>query len=152
MNGNAVAGKIAQTAEAAHQAKYVDILAFSHLLFGNWLALADIFSIAVAVMALGWLGLEWWRSDSSVMDRPLWAATLCFALVVNPYVPIYDAVLLVVAVALAASARQALAFWLLLLYMIPWVTQSFAEFLHLQLMTLAMAGFGIWVLETASRT
>jgi alpha-1,2-mannosyltransferase len=149
MNGNAVAGKIAQTAEAAHQAKYVDILAFSRLLFGNWLAVADIFSIAVAVMALGWLGRAWWRSDSSVTDRSLWAATLCFALVVNPYVPIYDSILLVVAVALAASARQAPAFWLLLLYMIPWVTQSFAEFLHIQLMTLALAGFGIWVLETA---
>jgi len=152
MNGSAVAGKIATASEASHLAKYVDILAFSHLLFGNWLAVADIFSIAVGVIALGWLGRAWWRSDSSVMGRPLWAATLCLTLVVNPYVPIYDSILLVIAVTLAASARLAPAFWLLALYMIPWVTQSFAEFLHLQLLTLALAGFSTWVMETAGAT
>ncbi len=37
------------------------------------------------------------------MDRRLWAATLCFTLVVSPYAPIYDAILVVIAVALAAS-------------------------------------------------
>jgi hypothetical protein len=151
MNGT----RVAASAEAWHLAKYVDIVAFSHLLFANWPAMADGAAITVGAIAVSWLGLAWWRADGSGQnsfsaDRPLWAATLCFTLVVNPYAPIYDAILVVAAVALMASARQALAGWILLLYMVPWVTQSFAEFLHLQLMTVVLAGFGIWVMETAA--
>jgi alpha-1,2-mannosyltransferase len=152
MNGN----RVVASAEAWHLAKYVDIVAFSHLLFANWPAMADGAAITVGAIAVSWLGLAWWRSDGSKLngpsaDRPLWAATLCFTLVVNPYAPIYDAILVVAAVALMASTRQALAAgWILLLYMVPWVTQSFAEFLHLQLMTGVLAGFGIWVLEIAA--
>jgi alpha-1,2-mannosyltransferase len=148
MNGNMVA----TSGEARHQAKNVDILAFSHLLFANWPEVADIAAIAVAVIALSWLGLAWWRSDGTTLNRPLWAATLCFTLVINPYTPIYDAVLLVLAVALVASSRQAPAGWLLALYLLPWLTQASAEFLHLQLMTLALAGFGIWLMELAGNS
>ncbi len=90
----------------------------------------------------------------------LWAATLCFTLVVNAYAPIYDSVLAVAAVALVAAKREersakdqeAFAAWLLLLYMVPWLTQSFAEFLHLQLITVVLAGFGIWTLRLAYRS
>jgi hypothetical protein len=146
MNGN----RVAASAEAWHLAKYVDIVAFSHLLFANWPAIADGAAITVGAIAVSWLGLAWWRSDGTV-DQPLWAATLCFTLVVNPYAPIYDAILVVAAVALIVSTWQTpVAGWILLLYMVPWVTQSFAEFLHLQLMTVVLAGFGIWMLETAA--
>ena len=147
MNGQAAANG----SEAWHQAKYVDILAFSHLLLAPWPAVADIAAISMAAVGLSWLGLAWWRSDSAAMSPPLWAATLCFTLVINPYAPIYDAVLVVAAVALVASNTKALAGWLLPLYLIPWITQSFAEFLHLQLMTVTVAGFGIWVLEIAGK-
>jgi alpha-1,2-mannosyltransferase len=145
MNGN----RVGQSGEAWHLAKYVDVLAFCHLLLANWPEVADIVAIVVAVIAVSWLGIGWWRSEEG--DIPLWAATICFTLVVNPYAPIYDAILLVVAVALVASRGQGLAGWVLLLYMLPWVTQSFAEFLHLQLMTVALAGFGTWVLQTAGK-
>lgn len=145
LNGNMVS----KNGEAWHEAKYVDILAFSHLLFADWPRVADLASIAVAVIAVSWLGRAWWRSNGTGMERPLWAATLCLTLVVNPYVPIYDSILAVIAVALAVSVQKAPAAWLLPLYMIPWVTQSFAEFLHLQLMTVALAAFGVWVLEAA---
>jgi len=148
MNGN----RVGQSGEAWHLAKYVDILAFSHLLFANWPELADLAAIAVAIVAVSWLGLAWWRSDGLAPDRSLWAATLCCTLVVNPYAPIYDAILLVAAVALVASHRQGLAAWILLLYLLPWITQSFAEFLHLQLMTAALAGFGMWALEKAGNS
>ncbi len=145
MNGN----KVAASGEVWHLAKYVDVLAFNHLLFAHWPAVADVTALAASLIAVSCLGLAWWRSNGEA-DRPLWAATLCFTLVVNPYAPIYDAILAVAAVALVAASGQALARWILLLYMVPWVTQSFAEFLHLQLMTLALAGFGIWVMETAA--
>jgi alpha-1,2-mannosyltransferase len=145
MNGN----RVGQSGEAWHLAKYVDILAFCHLLFANWPEVADLVAIAVAVIAMSWLGMAWWRSEGE--DMPLWAATLCFTLVVNPYAPIYDAILMVTAVALVASTKKALAGWTLLLYMLPWVTQSFAEFLHLQLLTIALAGFGTWLLQIAGK-
>ena len=82
-------------------------------------------------------------------DRTLWAATLCLMLVLNAYVPIYDSILLVCAAALAASVQRMPAGWLLALYMIPWFTQSFAEFLHVQLFTFAIAGFGFWLLQVS---
>ena len=148
MNGHIVA----RAGEASHQAKYVDLLAFSHLLFPAWPIMADIVSAVVAVIAVGWLGLAWWTSDLSSTDLRLWAATLCFTLVANPYVPIYDVILVVAAVALVLDNREALAGWIILLYMVPWLSQSFAEFLHVQLITLALAAFGIWVLKTTGKS
>jgi hypothetical protein len=144
--------------EAWHRAKYVDMAAFFHLLLGGHATAAAIVMMIVGVAALGVLGRAWWRSDGlaeGLACRELWAATLCFALVVNAYAPIYDTVLAVAAIALVASKREqrpeqhreAFAAWLLLLYMVPWLTQSFAEFLHLQLMTVVLAGFGVWALR-----
>jgi len=141
-----------------HRAKYVDMAAFFHLLLGRHSTAAAIVMMIVGVAAVGVLGRAWWRSEGladRVASNELWAATLCFALVVNAYAPIYDTVLAVAAVALvaanraerAAQDREAFAAWLLLLYMVPWLTQSFAEFLHLQLLTVVLAGFGIWALR-----
>jgi hypothetical protein len=150
--------------DAWHRAKYVDMAAFFHLLFGNSAALAAVAMIILSVVALGSLGRAWWRADG-LGSNELWAATLCFTLVVNAYAPIYDTVLAVAAVALLAAKRQgwpeqerpekdreAFAGWLVLLYMIPWITQSFAEFLHLQLITVVLAGIGVWALRLANRS
>jgi alpha-1,2-mannosyltransferase len=144
MNGKTAAG----AGEAWHLAKYIDILACSHLLFVHWPLAADVLAATCAVIALAWLGSAWWKSEGSA-DRALWAATLCLMLVANAYVPIYDSLLLVCAAVLAASLGRMPAGWLLALYMIPWVTQSFAEFLHLQLFTFAIAGFGFCLLQVS---
>jgi hypothetical protein len=32
---------------------------------------------------------------------------------------------------------------------LPWITQSFAEFLHFQLFTIVLAGFAAWALRLA---
>jgi hypothetical protein len=145
MFGNTVAA----TGQSWNRAKDAGIVAFFEQLLGNWTPVAVAAAILVAVAGTSWLGRAWWQSEGRSEDGALWAATLCFTLVVSPYAPIYDTILVVVSVALVASQVPAL--WLLLLYMIPWVTQSFAEFLHLQLMTLALAGFGIWALLRSER-
>jgi hypothetical protein len=71
---------------------------------------------------------------------------VCFTLLLSPYAPIYDAILVVAAVALLAGSvsqtqqRGVFCGWLLFLYMTPWITQSFAEFLHFQPLTIVLAG------------
>ena len=60
----------------------------------------------MSAIAVGWLGLAWWRSDRSVVDRRLWAATICFTLAMNLYTPIYDTVLVVIAMALVVSSAK----------------------------------------------
>jgi len=150
--------------EAWHLAKSVDMSSFFHLLLFNaspWtaivLALAGIFAMAA-------LAIVWWRSRAwtslPVVENWLWAATLCLTLVVNSYAPIYDTILVVVAAALAAGTmtgrnaedRAVFQGWLLLLYMSAWFTQTMAEFLHLQVLTLVLAGFALWSLKMAQRS
>lgn len=141
---------VATYGEAWHLAKYVDLLAFIHLACPNAPKLSAALFVATGVGLLAWLGRAWAKSNCS-RDRALWAATLCFTLVVNAYAPIYDAVLLVPAIALAKSIKLPLDGWLTLLYLIPWVTESFAEYLHVQLLTPLMAAFGIWILSRRPR-
>ena len=150
--------------DAWHRAKSVDMTAFFHLLLGNSQPLTSIVLIVLGIAAVALLGRAWWRHTSSrhnaATENELWAATLCFTLVVSAYAPIYDMVLAVAAVALVVNSprwiegaekdRQAFAIWVLLLYMVPWVTQAFAEFLHFQLITLVLAGFGGWALRVPS--
>jgi alpha-1,2-mannosyltransferase len=158
----AFAGQVAAGAgDAWHRSKYVDMAAFFHLLLGDSLlggsqVVTTSVLVVLGVAALGVLGRAWWPKDEAARNE-LWAATLCFTLVVSPYAPIYDTVLAVAAVALLAAKRreqsgtdrEAFGAWLLLLYMVPWLTQSFAEFLHLQLITLVLSGFGVWALRLA---
>ena len=150
--------------EAWHLAKSVDMSSFFHLLLFNaspWTAIAAALTgiFAVAALAIAWWRSRVWTSLPAV-ENWLWAATLCLTLVVNSYAPIYDTILVVVAAALAAGTvtgrgtedKTVFQGWLLLLYMTAWFTQSMAEFLHLQILTLVLAGFALWSLKMAQRT
>lgn len=149
------------SAAALRRTKYVDLGSFLRLAFGSAATLAEVLAALGALAALVILAVAWWRSSSwSAGSRDLlWAATLAGALVTNVYTPIYDTILVVPAVALAAGAilnrtgrkREALGGWMVLLYIVPWVTQSFAEFLRFQPFTLVLAGFAWWALGLARR-
>ena len=144
---------------ALRRNKYVDLGSFFHLLLGNASTLAEVLSVVVGLAGLAILAAAWWRS--SEWSRPardlLWAATFSAALVCNVYTPIYDTILIAPAGALAAGVmlmkggreREVFAGWLVLLYIVPWVTQSFAEFLRFQPFTLILAGFAWWTLSLA---
>ena len=146
------------SAAALRRMKYVDAGSFFHLLIGNS-AIAQILGVLAPVAGIAILAVAWWRSSG--WDAPsrdlLWAATFAGALVSNVYTPIYDSILIAPAVALAAgvmlkrgeSEREMLAAWMVLLYIVPWLTQSFAEFLRFQPFTLVLAGFAWWVLGQA---
>jgi len=133
----------------SHLAKNVDLNAFLALLLPS--TVANVFFIVLSAAGFLWLALAWWRSKHD-SDQSLWAATLCFTLILSPYAPIYDSILVVGAVALLAGTPRtgmhgAPDAWLVVLYMLPWITQSFAQYLHLQLFTLAIAGFAAWTLR-----
>jgi hypothetical protein len=137
--------------------KYLDLNSFFALLMGNGSVPRAIATVmgAIALLYLAWM---WWRSRSGPMDARLylWSATIAWALIINVYVPVYDTIILVPALALAAHLtakqdRRMYQLWMLLFYVIPWLTQSFAEFLHVQLFTILLAAFGYWMLSGVSR-
>ncbi|HYL96390.1 MAG TPA: glycosyltransferase family 87 protein [Terriglobales bacterium] len=138
--------------------KYVDLTSFFHMLLGTSpAAQAGAWAASGALFLL--LARVWWQSRKWETGRRnlLWAATLCWALIVNVYAPIYDTIILAPALVLAACSiespddHEIFTAWLALLYLLPWVTQLFAEFLRTQLLTLALGCFGYWVLTLARR-
>jgi len=72
-------------------------------------------------------------------------------------VPVYDTIVLVPAAALVACSlagadkrqQAGLQVWLIILWLVPWLTQSWADYLRVQVLTLVLAGFGYWALQLA---
>jgi hypothetical protein len=140
--------------------KYTDINSFLRLIgvSGNTALMASLAlaSAGVAVLFAIWLRARTWPEASKNL---LWAATIAASLLLNVYSPIYDTLTLVPASLLAATAlrdvaesdRTAFAYWLALLYLLPWLTQSIASITGVQLMTVAITCFAGWLLRTAYR-
>jgi hypothetical protein len=139
--------------------KYVDLNSFFTVLLGASSVERGIATIATlaAFLILAW---NWWRSrhqESHEAQRYLWAATLAWTMMINIYVPVYDTILLVPAAALVACSlagadqrqQAGLQVWLIILWLVPWLTQSWADYLRLQILTLVLAGFGYWALKLA---
>ena len=130
--------------------KYVDLNSFLVVLFGlNAVTKVVAFVIvAAALLVLAWM---WFRSRSASML--LWAGTIAAMLVLNVYVPVYDTIVLIPALLLVASnltsekRSREFQIWMLLFAVIPWLTQSAADFARLQLITIVIAGFSFWTLQ-----
>lgn len=133
--------------------KYVDFTSFSHLVHGgrSWLGLTILF--AVTCWALISLARAWWRSPQ--MGKPfqslVWAATLTWTLLLNVYVPIYDSVLIVLAVILTAGSlrhvpRGRIHGWFTMSWVLilagSWFTVLLAGKTGVQLLTLLLICFG----------
>jgi glycosyl transferase family 87 len=138
--------------------KYVDLNAFFTILLGENSVAREIATVATATafLILAWTWLRT-RQPPHEVQRYLWAATLTWTLMINIYVPAYDAILLIPIAALLARSvagsgnrqQTALQIWLIALWLAPWLTQSWADYLHLQILTLALAGLGYWALALA---
>ena len=134
--------------------KYVDLTSFSSLLAGgrSWAGMALISGFA------GWAALTlvriWWKSRSA--GRPFtnlqWAATLTWTLLLNVYTPIYDSILVVLAIVVTWSVVRTLPDklwqrWFTLLWLLilagSWVTTGVAAATKIQLITLLLAAFGM---------
>jgi alpha-1,2-mannosyltransferase len=154
-----VFASIATTNESIiRRTKYVDLNSFFSILLGGGSAARAIATVAAAAAFL-LLGLTWWRARRQPHDiqRYLWGATLTWTLMINIYAPVYDTILLLPAVALVARSlygrskgeQAGLQLWLIALWLAPWLTQSWADYLRLQILTLVLAGFGYWALTLA---
>jgi len=143
---------------ALRRHKYVDLPAFLQMLAGHGGGWTRIAGLTLAGALLVWLAMAWKKSAGSAKTDPLlWAATIPFLLTLNAYLPIYETILLVVAAALLADAvpkrypaySETLTGWLVLLYLVPWITQAFAELIRFQLFTPVLVAFGLWTLWLA---
>jgi uncharacterized membrane protein YhaH (DUF805 family) len=73
---------------------------------------------------------------------------------INIYVAVYDAILLVPAAALVVRSlagrgkpeQAELQVWLMVLWLASWFTQPCANYLRVQILTVVLAGFGYWAL------
>jgi hypothetical protein len=141
--------------------KYVDLNSFFRLLAGGHTYIRWIMSLAAAGIIVPMLLWGWWRvRPERETDRSLvWAFTISWTLALNIYLGIYDTTLVVLSVLLttnvlyreAASDRPAMnpiyKNLLLLLYLVPWITQIVAESTSVQLYTLILAACGLYQLR-----
>jgi hypothetical protein len=148
------------TASGLTSWKYVDINSFFRLLFNDHIYLRWILTGLTFLLVLPVIFKRWWKANrSSETDQSLvWACTLTWTLVLNLYLGIYDASLVVISVLLTTSAfyrnasnRQfeltsTYKLILLLLYLVPWVTQPIAKLTGIQPFTLVLAWLGCYQL------
>ena len=135
--------------------KYVDVNAFVRLLPGLPSALRVMIAVGIGVIGLWFLLPTWWRleDNDAVHRRLVWAATVTWTLVLNVYVGIYDVTLAVFAAFLAADIwwppggllPRDLRVLLVLLYLVPWISQPLANATGVQTMTVVLLGMGIYL-------
>ncbi|MFZ0745185.1 MAG: glycosyltransferase family 87 protein [Terracidiphilus sp.] len=133
--------------------KWIDFTSFSFLLHGgrSWPVLALL--LGIACWAVISLFRAWWRSpqSSKPFNSVLWAATITWTLLLNVYVPVYDSILIVLAIIVTAGALKQLpngpihrwftAIWVAILAS-SWFTVALAAATGVQVLTLLIASFG----------
>ncbi|HEY9807640.1 MAG TPA: glycosyltransferase family 87 protein, partial [Candidatus Obscuribacterales bacterium] len=140
--------------------KYVDINSFFRLLVGNHPYLRWALTAGAFLFTLPFLLKYWWKSPGKQPNGQSldWALAITWTLVLNLYLGIYDTTLVVLSVLLTtnafhrAEAKNRL--WLpasyrlilLLLYVVPWITQPIVRLTNLQIYTVVLALLGSWQL------
>lgn len=149
-----------QTVGLGHHAslqleKYVDFHSVaSSLLVGQSRTGQLILTAVTSGIAL-WLAVLLWKSAfrERRVQNLVWAATITWTLLLNVYAPIYDCVLVGIALILTLSAvkevekRALQARWVflaLVIFAVSWITVAFAKNHEIQLLTLLLTvlGFG----------
>ena len=134
-------------------ARYVDLKSLSYTLPGGrspaGLALLAAFALAAGIALI----LLLWRSARAPQPVQflVWATVLTWTLILNIYVPAYDSILVVPALALTFSAFHSLRFKLatdlaallaVLIFAVSWFSESIASQRHIQLFTFLFALLG----------
>ncbi len=128
--------------------KYVDLRAFLHILPGGASPIMNVLGLLLAAVIVLCAGSCWRHAADRDTRTLLWAGTIVLTLVVNIYVPIYDATLVVLAALIAADRLQpAFNALLMILYLSSILTQMSAQFLHLQILTPILIGFAFYLFD-----
>ncbi len=134
--------------------KYVDLTSFSAFVRGgrSWPGLAILF-LAVAA-AVAFLLRVWWQSPrhGKPFNALVWAVTITWTLLLNVYVPMYDSILIVLALIVTAAALRQIplsrihrAFTLLWILILAgsWFSGWLDGRTGVQLLTLLFAALGV---------
>jgi hypothetical protein len=131
--------------------KYVDLNSF-FVVLGGLNLVTKTAALLIVVGCLAVLAWAWFRSGPQPL---LFATTIAATLILNVYVPVYDTPVLIPALVLvaasikSASDKKEFQAWLLVFCLVPWLTQSAADFLHVQILTIVIAGFSYWTFRRA---
>jgi len=135
---------------------YVDINSFARLLAGEHLYVRWGLTLTVVGVALPLVIRSWLQAKKGDPEL-VWGATIAWTLILNIYLGIYDTTLMVLAALLASAfifrqdsmVKQPLStvfkYLLVLIYLVPWATQSIAEITRVQLFTLVILAFGYFL-------
>jgi Glycosyltransferase family 87 len=135
--------------------QFVDLNSLSYAVPGGRSELGLAILIGVAIIALLWLATLLWKSSagSKQVQSLTWATVLTWTLVLNVYVPIYDSILLTVALLLALGALRELGLnhadgWFaslaVLIIAVSWMTGPIAKSHGIQLLTILLFALGLW--------
>ena len=134
--------------------KYIDFVSLSFAVPGGRSRAGVVILICLtSTIALGLAVLLWKSVKGGRSAQYLaWAATLTWTLIVNLYVPIYDSVLVTIAVVLTLGALRDLdwsvaAGWItflsLLIFAVSWKTEALAQRHGIQLLSIFIAALGL---------
>ena len=134
--------------------KYIDFVSLSYAIPGGRsrggvaILICLTSTIAAGLAVLLWKSVAGGRSARYLA----WAATLTWTLIVNVYVPIYDSVLVTIAVVLTLGALKDLEWsvatrWItfvsLLIFAVSWKTEDLAKSHGIQLLSIFLAALGL---------
>ena len=141
--------------EFFRQFKYVDILSFFRMLYGNMYHLAKttaLITIGVAFITVVVLSAKF----REVSKDLFWAVAISSTLIVNFYIPIYDTIIIVIGLfmtkncliknssSLDNSVNMKFNILLVLIFVTPWFTQNIARYIGLQVFTLIISAVGLY--------
>lgn len=134
--------------------KFVDLSSFLQAICGgrskHEMAILGVVTISIGTMLVV---LLWMSSRGSRPVQSLaWAVTITWTLLLNLYVPMYDSVLVIVAIVLTLGAVKELKWsaavnWVvslsMLIFAVSWVSYEIARDHRVQLLSIAFAVFGL---------
>jgi len=132
--------------------QFVDLNSFSSAAAGGRTRIGSAILIGAAGTIAAWLAYLLWKSKGLgiAQEQLAWAATLTWTLLINVYVPMYDCLLVVIALILTLSALEKLGWnrnWMVLLSVVifacSWITEAFARHHGIQVMSLLLLILGL---------
>jgi Glycosyltransferase family 87 len=134
--------------------KYIDFVSSSYAIPGGRSRAGVAILICLTSTIASGLAVLLWKSVAGGRSAQYlaWAATLTLTLIVNVYVPIYDSILVTIAVILTLGALEDLEWsvatgWItflsLLIFAVSWKTEDLAKSHGIQLLTIFLAALGL---------